>query len=223
MKTEIDTEMEFSPEIEPKIETKLEKIEKHFRILLIIYIVILIWAIFLKMNSLQNIQSSINYGIKNHHSLNFENPFSHNKFTPYYFNWKTSVGRTNILNILAFIPFGFLVSAVAKSYPFLKALLWSFFLSLAFEGTQFVTAIGGLEGMDLVLNTLGGLIGFLIFWVFNFIREQISVNAQEKLTAGVITICYLLFFPLAIYGVGKTFYHIDFYLSLIEPIIHSWQ
>ncbi len=219
----MEFEMEMEPETEPKIETKLEKIEKHFRILLIIYIVVLIWAIFLKMNSLQGIQSSINYGIKNHHSLNFENPFSHNKFTPYYFSWSTSAGRTNILNILAFIPFGFLVAAVSKSYPYIKAFLWSFLLSLTFEGMQFVTAIGGLEGMDLILNTLGGIIGLVIFFIFSLIKEQLSADAQEKLTAGVVTICYLCFSPLALYGIGKTVYHIDFYLSLIEPIIHSWQ
>ncbi len=201
----------------------MEKIDKHFRVLLNIYIVILIWAIFLKMNSIESIEDSFYYTIKHHHPLNWKNPFSNNKFSAYYFSWNTSAGRTNILNILAFIPYGFLVAAVSKNYAFLRATIWSFFLSLVFETLQFFTAIGGFEAMDLVLNTLGGVIGVVIFAIFNCIRKQINTESQENFTAAIATICYIYFVPLALYGIAKTAYHFDFYLSLIEPMINSWK
>lgn len=129
--------------------------------------------------------------------------------------------QTYYLNFLAFIPFVFLVAALLREASFLKVLGISFLLSLIFETSQIFTAIGGFAMLDLILNSLGGVGGFIIFAIFDRIRKLFSQKTQEKITMGVIIICYICFVPLAVYGVAKTIYHIDFYLPLIEAMVQS--
>ena len=57
-------------------------------------------------------------------------------------------------NILIFIPFGFF---------FATTVFFSFFLSLTVEMVQFITQVGSFDVDDILLNTLGGLIGYILF------------------------------------------------------------
>ena len=81
-------------------------------------------------------------------------------------NWSSLEGI--ILNILMFIPVGYLAPLIFKSVnKWWKATLVGFLFSLAIEITQLVTHLGFAEVDDLFNNTLGALVG----WVFylNFI------------------------------------------------------
>ena len=199
----------------------MEKTKKHFRILLGIYIVILVWAIILKMNLFHIIERDFYSTLETHRFFNPKTVFPKIPFPPRYFALDTEEGQVNILNILAFIPFGFLVSAISEGTRLWNAMLFSFLLSFAFEASQIFTAIGGFAVIDLMFNTLGGTVGFVVFAIFDWIRKQFRKETQDKITMGVISICYVCFVPVAVYGVAKTIYHIDFYLSLIEPMINS--
>lgn len=67
-------------------------------------------------------------------------------------------------NILAFMPFGILIPL---SFPEMdrwwEALLHSFWLSLCIELFQLVSHFGAFDVDDILLNTIGGLLGFGIF------------------------------------------------------------
>lgn len=77
-----------------------------------------------------------------------------------------------ILNILLFLPICFAVFYLLKSFfnktftnkkIILLTLIISFFTSLAIELIQLVFCIGTFQLSDLVYNTLGGLIGAIIY------------------------------------------------------------
>ncbi len=192
----------------------MEKMKKHFRILLGIYVVILIWGIILKMNWLDSIEFNFNRMVK----LDFYSRFTYN-FRP---SWIKGDGLSDVfLNFLSFVPYGFLVTHVALKPSFTKGIGFSFLLSFLFETSQILTAIGEFAPSDLVFNTLGGAVGFVVFAIFDWIRKQFRREAQMKMTMAIVVICYACFVPLAVYGVAKTIYHIDFYLSLIEPMVNS--
>jgi glycopeptide antibiotics resistance protein len=74
---------------------------------------------------------------------------------------------TNLLgNVVAFMPMGFLLPLVSKKYSgFFKTVLLSAGLSLMIEALQYVLAVGATDIDDLFLNTLGGMLGYLIFLV----------------------------------------------------------
>lgn len=69
-------------------------------------------------------------------------------------------------NICVFIPFGILLPKlfVRCKNIFLTVLL-SFELSLCVEIIQLVTKVGSFDVDDLLLNTMGGLCGFLIYTI----------------------------------------------------------
>ncbi len=193
----------------------MDKFRKHFRILLGIYIVILIWGILLKMSRIDLIEDNFYRAIERDLFLRFT-------YTLFEFSLTYQpLIETYYLNFFVFVPFGFLVASLLREASFLKVLGISFLLSLIFETSQFFTSFGGFVTFDLILNSFGGAVGFIVFAIFDWIRKQFRQEAQEKITMGVIIISYVCFVPLAVYGVAKTIYHIDFYLSLIEPMINS--
>ncbi|WP_099470039.1 VanZ family protein [Konateibacter massiliensis] len=72
---------------------------------------------------------------------------------------------TNIFgNIICFIPFGAMLPLLStKLRRLLVVTLVSFELSLVIEVTQLVFKVGSFDVDDLVLNTIGGFIGFILY------------------------------------------------------------
>jgi len=66
-------------------------------------------------------------------------------------------------NIGWFVPFGFLLPILLKRESFLKVIVIGLMFSLAIESLQFIFRIGVAELDDLILNTLGTAIGYLLF------------------------------------------------------------
>jgi glycopeptide antibiotics resistance protein len=50
-----------------------------------------------------------------------------------------------------------------ERWIFRKQLLFFFFVSLLVEGLQYVLRIGAFDVTDIMTNTVGGIIGFIIF------------------------------------------------------------
>lgn len=65
-------------------------------------------------------------------------------------------------NILAFVPFGFLWPRYRGHDKFFRTLLASAALSAFIEVVQWLLGVGVMDIDDLILNTLGGIIGYLI-------------------------------------------------------------
>lgn len=84
------------------------------------------------------------------------------------------ISMRNILgNIIAFVPLGFLLPLTFdKISKFRFIILSSFLISLVFEVIQLLTAIGDFDIDDIILNVLGTLCGYLIYLLFNNLRQK---------------------------------------------------
>lgn len=69
-------------------------------------------------------------------------------------------------NIVWFIPFGFLLPFISKKPNHSRIVMYGFALSLAIELAQFGFGTGISEVDDLILNTLGASIGYLLHRVW---------------------------------------------------------
>ncbi len=77
-------------------------------------------------------------------------------------------------NVIGFIPFGMILPVIwPKTGKVLRILLLSFEFSLCVETIQLVWKVGSFDVDDLILNTLGGVIGYMLFWICNKIRRKI--------------------------------------------------
>lgn len=92
-------------------------------------------------------------------------------------NASMATNRTSILgNIILFVPLGILLETflIHKKNNILKSLLVIMFISFLFELLQYIFAIGISDINDLILNTLGGAMGILIY------QGMIAVFKEEK-------------------------------------------
>lgn len=67
-------------------------------------------------------------------------------------------------NVACFIPFGILLPINVKSMGrFINILLITFVVSLGIESVQLITKLGSFDVDDILLNTLGGVLGYTIY------------------------------------------------------------
>ncbi len=67
-------------------------------------------------------------------------------------------------NIIGFVPLGILLPALFISFRSIwKIALVSFFISLLFETTQLLTGLGAFDVDDIILNTAGGIVGYILY------------------------------------------------------------
>lgn len=98
----------------------------------------------------------------------------HANFTPFAtikLYWNSHLRATykisNLLgNLIGFVPLGILLPLLfTRLRDAWKIMLCSFALSLAFETFQLISRLGSFDVDDLILNTLGGIIGYFLFWL----------------------------------------------------------
>ena len=76
-------------------------------------------------------------------------------------------------NVLAFTPFGFAVPILSRTNRRFANVAWlTFILSLTIELLQLMLKVGSFDVDDLILNTLGGMIGYGAFYVVNRVRRK---------------------------------------------------
>ena len=77
-------------------------------------------------------------------------------------------------NVLAFVPFGAILPVISRRMRgFFRVMLLGFSFSLLVECTQLVTRVGTFDVDDLMLNTLGAVLGYLFFALCDRIRRHI--------------------------------------------------
>ena len=77
-------------------------------------------------------------------------------------------------NVLGFMPFGFLLPVLSQRFGrFWITVPLGFSLSLAVECTQLAAKVGSFDVDDILLNTLGVLLGWLAFRLLNWIRRTV--------------------------------------------------
>lgn len=84
-----------------------------------------------------------------------------------------AVGINIIGNIIAFVPLGILLPVFSrKRLRFVSVLLLTFMFSLVIELIQLVSKVGSFDVDDIILNTLGGIIGYLLYFVWKTVTER---------------------------------------------------
>ncbi len=88
---------------------------------------------------------------------------------------------TNLFgNVIIFMPFGFFMPMASKYRSFLATTFSSFGLSLCVETFQLVTKVGSFDVDDLLLNTIGGVAGYLAFVICAAIRRKHDNKTKRK-------------------------------------------
>lgn len=80
---------------------------------------------------------------------------------------------TNLFgNVLIFVPFGFFMPMASKYRSFFSAVFYSFVLSFCVETFHLIAKVGSFDVDDLLLNTIGGAFGYVVFVVCAAIRRK---------------------------------------------------
>jgi glycopeptide antibiotics resistance protein len=109
-----------------------------------VYFLFVIWALFFKFStSLADLPP-----IGSRHLLNLE-PFQY-----------TGGKKEMLFNVLILLPFGWLIEGNVFS-----AVLRGFLFSFVIELGQYITGLGSADVTDLITNTAGVLIGYVMFWI----------------------------------------------------------
>lgn len=87
-------------------------------------------------------------------------------------------------NIIGFIPFGFMLPLFSKKFfSFKNVTMMTFCLSFVFELFQLISHFGSFDVDDLILNTLGGMIGYsLIYGLFKMMNYLKTKQYMKKFT-----------------------------------------
>ncbi|WP_296702170.1 VanZ family protein [Algoriphagus sp.] len=118
--------------------------DKMTKILLVIYLVVLGWIILFKLG--------VQFSYMEERKLNLI-LFSNG----YYSTMEI------ILNVVIFVPLGIYLGILLKEKSLFLKLLSFFLVSLILEGLQYCLKIGTFDITDLLTNTTGGIIGYLLF------------------------------------------------------------
>lgn len=77
-------------------------------------------------------------------------------------------------NILAFSPFGFFLPLLNKSYrKFYVIAFLSILFSLIIESSQFLLKVGVFDVDDILMNSVGGILGYLAFYISYAVCKRI--------------------------------------------------
>lgn len=94
--------------------------------------------------------------------------------------FRSGVEISSILNIIFFIPFGFLLPTLWMEFrKLLPTVVAGFLFSLIIEVGQLFT-IRATDVDDLIMNTLGSIFGFIIFKIFSKIFKKLSSKTASE-------------------------------------------
>jgi glycopeptide antibiotics resistance protein len=149
-----------------------------------LYILILTKLILLKYFYIGNIKQYIDFTYDSYYwnTHNFI-PFSTILGYLFYLNEINFTIRLHNLagNLVGFIPLGFLLPLISRNFQStIKIVLAAFSLSLFFEVSQLLFKLGSFDVDDLILNTLGAIIGYLLLKVVLTIHHSLKGNARNS-------------------------------------------
>ena len=85
-------------------------------------------------------------------------------------------------NVAVFIPLGFALPVLFERIrSFLQVLILSFSISLLAETLQLVLKVGCFDVDDLLMSTIGGCIGYVMYWIFRRCFWKRGQHGKEKL------------------------------------------
>ncbi|MBM7109660.1 VanZ family protein [Brevibacillus laterosporus] len=108
-----------------------------------------------------------------------------------------------VLNIIMTIPLGFLLPLIWKQFRTIKKVALSgFLLSLCIELSQLFTQSRNTTTDDLIMNTLGAIIGYFIFKAFFHVFLKKNSNEKDEITSSSVVIKHEAIFYLGLSFLG---------------------
>lgn len=95
-----------------------------------------------------------------------------------FWNYREVLGMESVVlnlggNVAGFIPFGIMIPFLSKKRRnFFLVTILTLEFSLLIEVTQLITKAGSFDVDDLLLNTLGGSIGYMVFVIVNALLKR---------------------------------------------------
>jgi len=151
------------------------------------------------------------------HVVTFQdNNYGVSNFIPFKEIFRYSIGSSkfikNILgNIMLFVPYGFLASYLLNNKKFSVITILTLIVSLTIETVQYY--IGRVFDIDdIILNLLGGIIGFLIFVGIDAIRSKVKIFRNDTVLDILIIIILALIiiysFNINLFGMIGEYYNV---------------
>ena len=153
-------------------------------VLFVIYLLALLWILVFKLG--------VEFSYMANRSVNLI-PFGE----PLMSNGKADFGEM-ILNALIFVPLGIYTGVLFERWNFWKRVRFIFSVSLVIEALQFLLKIGAFDVTDIITNTVGGVIGLVLYKSIekalrNNSKAQKFVNVVAAIgTAGMVLLLVLL-------------------------------
>jgi len=128
-------------------------------LLFVLYLLLLFYLLFFSENYGRTMDSGYRYNLE---------PFKEIKR---FLGNRDSLGRRNVIinllgNIVAFAPFGFFLTVLCRAGKnIVSCVLLTGLFSLLVETIQLVSKVGAFDVDDILLNAIGGLVGFLCYFV----------------------------------------------------------
>ena len=188
-----------------------EKLKKGFlAISFACFLCILTWLITFKLGA--------NYKIEECHITLMKRTFIsrlRSAIVPFFLKkqWKSALMSDILPNLIAFMPFGFYLPLFNKKHTFLKGVLIAFLISLAFELCQLITSMGCFDINDLFANTLGYVVGYILYLLLIKQRNTLTINSLN-LIISVIAI------PVCIYAINSIINNLPFYLQVTREYLN---
>lgn len=126
-----------------------------FATMVILYVLFLLWCILFKYVSPIELFSHNRYFTRTVNLVPF------NDIRNGYFNKLDIYG-----NIILFIPLGIYLNIIKKNLKVYKSICIIILVSFIFEISQYVFRIGASDVTDIITNTIGGIIGIVIYFLF---------------------------------------------------------
>ena len=104
---------------------------------------------------------------------------------------QTGVSET-VSNVVIFVPFGLLLGLNFRSAALWRLLLIVFSFSVVVETLQYVLAIGTTDITDVITNTVGGLVGLVLYRLACTIVSRKIVDGVITVTGVILFLAFLL-------------------------------
>ena len=129
-------------------------------------------------------------------------------------------------NVLAFMPFGFFMPILRLRLRKWYCMLgMTFLLSLMIEITQLLTRVGSFDVDDLILNTSGGILGYLLFYSFIKIEKRQTKRGIYASAFGIASLICMAVLTIASFvkaGNLPAFVGGIGYLSFLAAVFGLW-
>lgn len=139
---------------------KKKSTKKIIYFIFIIYLIVLVYFLFFSEGlGRGNLSNNIGYNLK---------PFNEIKR---YMSNKSQIGdfisNLNIYgNVLLFIPYGIILPFIKRKRKVLGVIFSTMMFSITIELLQYIFKVGVFDIDDIILNTLGGFVGYIVYKIF---------------------------------------------------------